>query len=169
MPGGQKNPKQNRSNIVTDSIKTFKMDHIKKKKILKKISFWALKWSQHLISRLNVFGQRFKFWLSASLAKLLNLSRRPFLCLQIVSSFLRNQITCIICFSQFPEHIRELQEGKNLGRKREIDTWFQLLGAFCLELSRRQENKKGAWWSPQDVGVPRGWSVRCAEKGFRDK
>ena len=37
MPQGQKPKTYNRSNIVTNSIKTFKMVHIKKKKIFKKM------------------------------------------------------------------------------------------------------------------------------------
>ena len=36
MPPGQKTKTENRNNIVTNSVKTFKIVHIKKKKKLKK-------------------------------------------------------------------------------------------------------------------------------------
>ena len=41
MPGGQKNKTENRNSIVTNSIKTFKMVHIKKKSFFfLKETFW---------------------------------------------------------------------------------------------------------------------------------
>ena len=72
-----------------------------------------------------------------TLGKLLNLSELQFSCL-IVSGFLKSPNTSIIWCSQFPEHIRELQDGRNLRRKRQIHTWFELLGAFCRKTSRNK-------------------------------
>ena len=49
MPCGQKTKTENRNNIVTNSIKTLKMVHIQKKKILKKntiICYLALQKTQ---------------------------------------------------------------------------------------------------------------------------
>ena len=56
MPGGQKKTKQNTSTIVTDSIKNFKMGHIKKKKNLKKKLASGPLSGVHTSFQDNVFG-----------------------------------------------------------------------------------------------------------------
>ena len=142
------------------------MDHIKKK-ILKKISFWALKWSQHPVSRHISLGRDFSSG-STGLWPSYLISPGVHFFLDSVK-FLEKSNHMYNLLLTVPWTYSGTSRRKEPGEEKTNPSLVWIAWGLLPGVVQETGNKNGVGWGPCEAGVLGGWSVRCGGKGFRGK